>query len=307
MVNPSPGGASNSEAPVKGVLLAGGSGTRLRPLTAAFSKQLLPVFDKPMVFYPLATLMLAGIREILVITTPEDQPLFRRLLGDGSSWGISLAYTTQDEPRGIAQAVSLSEDFLTGDAMALILGDNLFHGPGLGSSLAGLQDVTGAQIFAYEVADPREYAVVEFNASGVALSLEEKPTEPRSRWAVPGLYFYEGGVVDRVRNLKPSARGELEITDLNRGYLAEGRLSVTALPRGTAWLDTGTFQGLLDAGNYVRVLEERQGLKVACLEEIAWRRGWISREELLSRAQGASQGATRDYLTRLADESSAAL
>lgn len=292
---------------MKGVLLAGGSGTRLRPLTAAFSKQLLPVFDKPMVFYPLATLMLAGIREILIITTPDDQPLFRRLLGEGSSWGISLAYTTQDEPRGIAQAVSLSEDFLAGDAMALILGDNLFHGPGLGSSLAGLQNVAGAQVFAYEVADPREYAVVEFDASGLALSLEEKPAEPRSRWAVPGLYFYEGGVVDRVRDLKPSTRGELEITDLNRGYLAEGRLSVTALPRGTAWLDTGTFQGLLDAGNYVRVLEERQGLKVACLEEIAWRSGWIDREELLRGAGGDLQGSLGEYLIRLAEDPSVGL
>ena len=292
---------------MKGVLLAGGSGTRLRPLTAAFSKQLLPVFDKPMVFYPLATLMLAGIREILIITTPDDQPLFRRLLGEGNSWGISLTYTTQDEPRGIAQAVSLAEDFLAGDAMALVLGDNLFHGPGLGSSLAGLQDVTGAQIFAYEVADPREYAVVEFDASGVALSLEEKPAEPRSRWAVPGLYFYEGGVVDRVRDLKPSARGELEITDLNRCYLAEGRLSVTALPRGTAWLDTGTFQGLLDAANYVRVLEERQGLKVACLEEIAWRRGWIDREKLLRGASGDLPGSLGEYLIRLAEDPSAGL
>lgn len=307
MVDSSPREASNRGAPVKGVLLAGGAGTRLRPLTAAFSKQLLPVFDKPMVFYPLATLMLAGIREILIITTPDDQPLFRRLLGEGSSWGINLAYTTQDAPRGIAQAVSLSEDFLAGDAMALILGDNLFHGPGLGSSLSGLQNVTGAQIFAYEVADPREYAVVEFDTSGVALSLEEKPAEPRSRWAVPGLYFYDGGVVDRVRNLKPSARGELEITDLNRGYLAEGRLSVTALPRGTAWLDTGTFQGLLDAGNYVRVLEERQGLKVACLEEIAWRRGWINREELLSGAGGDLQGSASEYLKRLAEDPSVAL
>lgn len=292
---------------MKGVLLAGGSGTRLRPLTAVFSKQLLPVFDKPMVFYPLATLMLAGIREILLITTPDDQPLFRRLLGEGSSWGISLSYTTQDAPRGIAQAVSLSEDFLAGDAMALILGDNLFHGPGLGSSLASLQEVAGAQIFAYEVADPREYAVVEFDDSGIALSLEEKPAEPRSRWAVPGLYFYEAGVVDRVRDLKPSARGELEITDLNRSYLAEGRLSVTTLPRGTAWLDTGTFQGLLDAGNYVRVLEERQGLKVACLEEIAWRRGWIDREDLLSDANKSPRGPLSEYLRRLAEDPRAGL
>jgi glucose-1-phosphate thymidylyltransferase len=292
---------------MKGVVLAGGSGSRLHPLTAAFSKQLLPVFDKPMVFYPLATLMLAGIREILVITTPNDEPLFRRLLGNGATWGIELSYDVQESPRGIAQAVSIAEDYLSGDSLALILGDNLFHGPGLGASLAELKDVSGAQIFAYEVADPREYAVVEFDPSGIARSLEEKPTQPRSRWAVPGLYFYDATVVDRVRNLSPSSRGELEITDLNLAYLSEGRLSVTALPRGTAWLDTGTFRGLLDAGNYVRVLEERQGLKVACLEEIAWRSGWIDRDEFLRAAERAPQGAPADYLRRLAEDPSAGL
>ncbi len=292
---------------MKGVVLAGGSGSRLHPLTAAFSKQLLPVFDKPMVFYPLATLMLAGIREILVITTPSDQPLFRRLLGDGGVWGIELSYEVQQAPSGIAQAVTIAEDYLSGDSLALILGDNLFHGPGLGSSLSGLKNVSGAQVFAYEVADPREYAVVEFNTNGVAISLEEKPTEPRSRWAVPGLYFYDATVVDRVRDLRPSSRGELEITDLNLAYLSEGRLSVTALPRGTAWLDTGTFSGLLDAGNYVRVLEERQGLKVACLEEIAWRSGWIDRKDLLRAAERAPQGTPAAYLRRLAEELSAGL
>ena len=284
---------------MKGIILAGGTGSRLWPITRGVSKQLLPVFDKPMIHYPLGTLLSAGIREVLIITTPEEQDAFRRLLGDGSDLGIELHYTVQPKPEGLAQAFILGESFLSGSPAALVLGDNIFHGPGLGDQLSQLLDTEGGHVFAYQVSDPEAYGVVEFDNAGKVLSIEEKPKEPRSNYAVPGLYFYGSDVVDVAKNVKPSARGELEITSINDHYLQQGRLRVTVLPRGTAWLDTGTFESLADAGTYVRVLGQRQGTKVSCLEEIAWRQGWISDDQLVALAEPLRKSGFGDYLLRL--------
>lgn len=284
---------------MKGIILAGGTGSRLWPITKAVSKQLLPVYDKPMIHYPLATLMAAGLREVLIITTPEDSEAFARLLGDGSNLGMTIAYATQPKPEGLAQAFLIAEDFLNGDQAALILGDNLFHGHGLGRTLAALTQQEGAHVFAYEVANPSEYGVVEFQADGQVLSIQEKPAHPKSRFAVPGLYFYDEHVVEVARTIKPSARGELEITAVNDHYLKLGQLKVTILDRGTAWLDTGTFRSLQDAGEFVRVLEDRQGTKVGCIEEIAWRNGWISDAELASLAEPLVKSGYGAYLQTL--------
>lgn len=284
---------------MKGIILAGGTGSRLWPITQGISKQLLPVYDKPMIHYPLATLMAAGLREVLVITTPEDSQSFSRLLGDGSHLGMRLAYATQPRPEGLAQAFLIGEEFLAGDAVALILGDNLFYGPRLGRRLAELTDVSGGHVFAYQVADPSEYGVVEFNHEGIALSIEEKPANPRSNYAVPGLYFYDAGVVDVAKAITPSHRGELEITAVNDHYLRAGQLAVTVLERGTAWLDTGTFRSLQDAGEFVRVIEDRTGTKIGCIEEIAWRNGWITDEDLRSLAEPLLKSGYGQYLQRL--------
>ena len=285
---------------MKGIILAGGTGSRLWPITKGVSKQLLPVYDKPMIHYPLSTLMAAGLREVLVITTPEDSESFSRLLGDGSAWGMRIDYAVQPRPEGLAQAFLIAETFLAGDQAALILGDNLFYGRGLGRRLATLTDQQGAHVFAYEVADPTEYGVVEFNADGVALSVEEKPARPRSNYAIPGLYFYDETVVDVAKSIQPSARGELEITAVNDHYLRAGSLTVTVLERGTAWLDTGTFRSLQDAGEFVRVMEDRTGTKVGCVEEIAWRNGWVTTDELVALAQPLLKSGYGDYLIRLA-------
>jgi glucose-1-phosphate thymidylyltransferase len=286
---------------VKGIILAGGTGSRLWPITKGVSKQLLPVYDKPMIHYPLATLMAAGLREVLVITTPEDSESFSRLLGDGSPWGMSLRYAVQPRPEGLAQAFLIAEDFLAGDQAALILGDNLFYGPRLGRHLGELTTQVGAHVFAYEVANPREYGVVEFDDAGRVLSVEEKPTEPKSNYAIPGLYFYDESVVDVARSITPSARGELEITSVNDHYLNAGTLTVTVLERGTAWLDTGTFRSLQDAGEFVRVMEDRTGTKVGCVEEIAWRNGWISSDQLAALAAPLVKSGYGEYLMRLAE------
>ena len=286
---------------MKGIILAGGTGSRLWPITKGVSKQLLPVYDKPMIHYPLATLMAAGLREVLVITTPEDSESFSRLLGDGSPWGMSLRYAVQPRPEGLAQAFLISEDFLAGDQAALILGDNLFYGPRLGRHLGELTTQVGAHVFAYEVANPREYGVVEFDESGRVLSVEEKPEKPKSNYAIPGLYFYDESVVDVARSITPSARGELEITSVNDHYLNAGTLTVTVLERGTAWLDTGTFRSLQDAGEFVRVMEDRTGTKVGCVEEIAWRNGWISANELAALAAPLVKSGYGEYLMRLAE------
>ena len=285
---------------MKGIILAGGTGSRLWPITKGVSKQLLPVYDKPMIHYPLSTLMAAGLREVLVITTPEDSESFSRLLGDGSAWGMRIDYAVQPRPEGLAQAFLIAETFLAGDQAALILGDNLFYGRGLGRRLATLTDQQGAHVFAYEVADPSEYGVVEFDADGVALSVEEKPARPRSNYAIPGLYFYDETVVDVAKSIQPSARGELEITAVNDHYLRAGSLTVTVLERGTAWLDTGTFRSLQDAGEFVRVMEDRTGTKVGCVEEIAWRNGWVTTDELVALAQPLLKSGYGDYLVRLA-------
>jgi glucose-1-phosphate thymidylyltransferase len=270
---------------MRGIILAGGSGTRLYPITRGVSKQLLPVYDKPMIYYPLSTLMMAGIRDILVIATPQDTPAFERLLGDGARFGINLTYAVQASPDGLAQAFVIGADHIGSGPVALILGDNIFHGPGVGTNLSRLRNVDGAKIFAYWVANPTSYGVVEFDSAGMALTLEEKPANPKSNYAIPGLYFYDNDVIAIASALKPSPRGELEITDVNRAYLDEGRLSVEVLPRGTAWLDTGTIDSLLEAGNFVRTIEARQGLKIACPEEIAWRVGFIDDAALAERAQ----------------------
>ena len=284
---------------MRGIILAGGTGSRLHPVTIGVSKQLVPVYDKPMIYYPLSTLIHAGISEVLVITTPHDADQFERLLGDGSRFGIDISYVQQPSPDGLAQAFLLGVDFIGGESVALILGDNIFHGAGLGAQLRRFSDIDGGVVFAYPVSNPSDYGVVEFDESGRAISLEEKPAQPRSRYVVPGLYFYGSDVVDVARSLQPSARGELEITDLNRVYLEQARLQVVPLSRGTAWLDTGTFGSLADATNYIRTIEAREGLKIGSPEEAAWRAGFLSDDELRERAESLRRSGYGDYLIEL--------
>jgi glucose-1-phosphate thymidylyltransferase len=284
---------------MKGIVLAGGTGSRLWPITRGVSKQLLPVYDKPLIHYPISTLMLAGIREILIITTPNDADSFRRALGDGRRYGVEFSFAVQENPDGLAQAFIIGERFVGSDACALILGDNIFYGIGLGSKLESLQTSNGANIFAYKVKDPERYGVVEFNESGKVISLEEKPTKPKSSYAVPGLYFYDNLVVSIAKSLKPSSRGELEITSVNQEYLNRDLLQTTVLERGTVWLDTGTFESLNHAATYVQIVEERQGLKISCLEEVAWRRGWINDSELIKAADDYKLSPFGDYLRGL--------
>lgn len=284
---------------MRGIILAGGTGSRLHPITLGVSKQLIPVYDKPMVYYPLSTLIAAGIREVLVITTPHDRAHFERLLGDGSQFGISIEFATQDEPNGLAQAFVIGRDFIGDGSVALVLGDNIFYGPGLGTKLRRFENLEGGAIFAYWVAEPNAYGVVEFDSEGKALSLEEKPENPKSNYAVPGLYFYDNDVVEIAANLEPSPRGEYEITDVNRAYLERGTLQVEVLPRGTAWLDTGTFDSMADAGDYVRTIERRQGLKIGAPEEISWRLGFLTDDELRERAEPLIKSGYGQYLLEI--------
>jgi len=287
---------------MRGIILAGGSGTRLHPLTRSVSKQLLPVYDKPMIYYPLSTLLLAGVREVLVITTPEDATAFERLLGDGSEIGISITYATQPKPEGLAQAFIIGAEFIGDDSVCLVLGDNIFYGTGLGTALATQSDPDGGQVFAYHVRNPEDYGVVEFSDDGTVISIEEKPLTPKSNYAVPGLYFYDNDVVEIARGIRPSARGELEITDINDHYLKAGKLRVTVLDRGTAWLDTGTFGALMAAGEFVQVVEERQGLKIGCIEEIAWRAGYIDDAQLQALGHKLAKSGYGSYLLGLVEE-----